>query len=227
MRQGPSAKTIAKWEAASGESIDSKIASVCTTALEFLVANKVVASKEMVSQAFAEHIKSCFLSYILNQAVQHRSLTTEQFSAAAKKLAAAKALIDSIGPHEIEVYSRAAKLRRRANINIFSKSIQLSVDDAIADFKRRATTRPGPKERIDLEFSVEWAAKAFEVAAGREFKRNFRIHGPMNSPQSDFVTIDAIFVATVLKAVDPRITKSNVKTALLKLPPRRSGDRIA
>ncbi|TAX99819.1 hypothetical protein ELH75_01290 [Rhizobium leguminosarum] len=226
MRRGPSAKAIAKWEAESGESLEAKVATVSTIALDLLKVNKVVASTEAVPQVFSQHIKRCIVNFVAYQTLRDYSAVKEKFSAAAKKLADAKALIDSIGQYEIEMYSLVAKRRRRPNINIFSKSILLSMDDAISDFKRRARTRPGPKERFDLEIPVLCAIDAFEAAAGREFKRNFRIQGSMKSQQSDFVTIDAIFVETVLKAFAPGLTKSNVKTALLKLPPRRSGDRV-
>ncbi|MBY5524447.1 hypothetical protein [Rhizobium leguminosarum] len=226
MRQGPSASAIAKWEAASGESFETKVATVSSIALDFLEENKVVTSREVVPHVFDQHIKNCVLNFIVHGLAQDDSVVRKAFSAAAKNLATAKALIGSIGSHEVELYSLAAKRRRRPNINIFSKSILLSMDDAISDFEGRAKAPPGPKERVSIAFSVESAAKAFETAAGREFKRNFRIHGSLKSSQSDFVTIDAKFVEAVLKAVAPGITKSGVKTALLKLPPRRSGDQL-
>jgi len=224
MRQGPSAKAIAKWEAEASENFEAKVESVSATAVKYLVDNKVVASAEVLPQFFYKHIKSCIVNFVAYHYAGDGSARRAEYSAAARKIAAAKAKIDSIGAHEVETYVLGAKRRGRPDINIFSKSILLSMDDAISDFKRRANARPGPRERVDIGSSVECAVEAFEAAAGREFKRNFRIHGSLKSPQSDFVTIDAKFVETVLKAVSPGVSKSSVKTALLKLPPRRSGD---
>lgn len=225
--KGPKMNAIPKWEQRTGEKYEVKLSQVVKEASDFLIGKKVIETLEMSPPEFYQQLQFSLDSYILNSkdAAPQTDVQKQRHRQAAGNLRAVKDLIDSIGAHEVSLYTRNAKLGKRPTINIFSKSILESIDYGISFFEKRAERRPGPKPRYNLDLAVECAVEAFEAAARRNFVRNFRIQGKMSSLHSDFVTVDAIFVEKVLKAIDPSITKSNIKTALLKLPPRRSGDQ--
>jgi hypothetical protein len=124
-------------------------------------------------------------------------------------------LLDEIPERSAHRFLRSSKFQ----LGIFSDHFRSSLDYAIERFEHWSKGQRGRPSQLGYILSAEYATKALEVFLGRKFKRDLLMADGIKKSSEDrsdqnLVSLDARFVETMLKLIDPSITPKNVKSAL-------------
>lgn len=123
--------------------------------------------------------------------------------------------LDNIPQRSVHRLLRSAEHQQ----GIFSAHFHDSLDHAIERFQRWSTLPRGRPSHIGHIVSAEYVVKALEILLERGFKRDLSMadgikKSPKDRSDQRFISRDARFAETVLRLIDPSITRSNVKSAL-------------
>ena len=218
------AEAIKEWEFHSKTFFETRFHEVRAAASSFLIAHQIKLSGPDLSGKFDRHLRICLKEYIINKYYSAPILleSKKRRKNVLKQLQIIQASLNNIDEDFSYLWGQIAKNSDGELEDIFSNNIRYSVNEAVKYFERTSASRPGPRSRFSIEIPVDSAIEAFETAAGRRFKRNFKISEPMDEPTTGFEVTDAAFVFEVLHTIDKSITLSNVRTALLKLTPKQN-----